>query len=559
MAGSHGILCDALPSRATNETRIPHTWASVRLVTLGPKPVAATKRNSLRHIAACCDKWVCAKGRLETLEGSDRSEQLTGQAEIAYQVNSGSSYRIQRAVWLALFCKLGTIRGERSRLVKSFRANAVLLFPLSFLVMTQPGESCAATIRWAGKKVMVKKDDVKLFSSDQTATQVVVGRANRVLHVEEDRGKWLRVSSHGVSGWLSKKDALLVDDAVPYFSKQLQHHPRDPWLYTMRGIARLDQKDYERAMRDLDEGIRIDPTKASSFQVRGAIHFVRKEYGQAIKDFSEAIRLDPKDPDGFSNRGLAQQTMGDFRRAIRDFDVAIQLDPKNTEFLNGRGYARALMGDYDRAIEDYTAALVVEPKNVNVLLNRARAYGERGRLQLAIQDLDQAILDPKCAAALTMRGFIGGKLGAYRGALADLDAAIRLDPESVHALNCRGRIHEIQNRFGLAHKDYFRASRLAPDDATSLDLFAWLLATCPNEEFRDGERALVLASRACERSSWKEPDFIETLAAAFAESGDFEQALKWQKKAIASFGEARDGTRSRLRAYEQGQPYRGAR
>ena len=101
-------------------------------------------------------------------------------------------------------------------------------------------------------------------------------------------------------------------------------------------------------------------------------------------------------------------------------------------------------------------------------------------------------------------------------------------------------------------------SRLSPEDPTIYYALAWVLATCPKKEVRDGKRAIKLAKRACELSNWKEANSLHTLAVAHAELGQFKEAVKWQKKAIdlgikdaAKLAEARE----RLKLYEQGKPY----
>jgi hypothetical protein len=88
---------------------------------------------------------------------------------------------------------------------------------------------------------------------------------------------------------------------------------------------------------------------------------------------------------------------------------------------------------------------------------------------------------------------------------------------------------------------------------------AWLLATCPNAEFRDGNHAVMLAKHACEITRWKVSTFIGTLGAAYAEAGLMPEAITMQKKALESpkyrqvYGEA---SALRLQLYEAGQPYR---
>jgi hypothetical protein len=109
--------------------------------------------------------------------------------------------------------------------------------------------------------------------------------------------------------------------------------------------------------------------------------------------------------------------------------------------------------------------------------------------------------------------------------------------------------------------DYEAAVRFDPNNASSLKDLAWLLAVCPDSKNRDAIRAIKLATRACELTSWKNHGNVSTLAAAYSESGDFDAAVNWQKKAAELLPadcppELRANYQSRLEVYESRKPYR---
>jgi hypothetical protein len=107
--------------------------------------------------------------------------------------------------------------------------------------------------------------------------------------------------------------------------------------------------------------------------------------------------------------------------------------------------------------------------------------------------------------------------------------------------------------------DFDAAIRLDPRDTIALNELAWLLATSKQEQWRDGKRAVELARAACNITGWKIPGLFDTYAAALAEAGKFEDAVKWQEAALESSEFARAqgaGASERLRLYREGKPYR---
>ena len=129
-----------------------------------------------------------------------------------------------------------------------------------------------------------------------------------------------------------------------------------------RGVAYIETGNYDGAIADLSEAIRLDAKNARAYNNRGWAHNEKKNYQRALADLDEAIRLDPNYAYAYNNRGNAHRGKNDFDRAIADYSEAIRLDPKFAYPYNNRGWVHLERRDYDRAIVDFTEAIRLNPK-----------------------------------------------------------------------------------------------------------------------------------------------------------------------------------------------------
>jgi tetratricopeptide (TPR) repeat protein len=150
--------------------------------------------------------------------------------------------------------------------------------------------------------------------------------------------------------------------------------------------------------------------------------------------------------------------------------------------------------------------------------------------------------------------------GDYDKAITEFDKVIELDSKFTLAYSNRGNVWSEKCEYDKSIADYDKALELDPKSSQANNNKAWLLATCPNEKYRNGTKAIELARKAVEVQSGF--IYLDTLAAAFAEIGKFKEAIAAQEKAIALLKEKGSdeqtmaGYRKRLENYKAGKPWR---
>ena len=256
---------------------------------------------------------------------------------------------------------------------------------------------------------------------------------------------------------------------------------------------------------------------------------------------------------------ITSATLGGETNPIIRNDGAIRLNSTNASVYDRRGWAHGTSGELDKAISDFNQAICLNPKDAVAYCLRGKAYEEKGDLGNALNDLNESIrLNPNDPLAHNNRGFIHSQNGNLNDALRDLNDAIRFDPKFDLAYANRGHTYSKQGEFHKAIIDFNEAIRLNPKEGRYHNSLAWLLATCPEASLRDGARAVEAAKTACELVKWKTWYCVGTLGAAYAEMGDFDRAIAYQKQALSMTGPSdqdRAEAEGRLTLYHQLKAY----
>jgi len=227
--------------------------------------------------------------------------------------------------------------------------------------------------------------------------------------------------------------------------------------------------------------------------------------------------------------------------------------------VEGVGVVRQQKGDPAGAVEDFTEAIRLAPKHALAHLGRAVCHFVRKDYPAVVADCDASIgLFPGVVRAYELRGAALRHLGDLDGAAANFDEAVRLAPAAVMPYNHRAGVHYARKDYATAVRDHMEALKRDPRHAGTFNQLGWVWATCPDPDVRNGPRAKECATRACELTEWAEAGFLDTLAAACAECGEFDDAVKWQEKALGlvSDPDRRADYESRLDLYHQRKPAR---
>jgi tetratricopeptide (TPR) repeat protein len=219
----------------------------------------------------------------------------------------------------------------------------------------------------------------------------------------------------------------------------------DALAYVESGRAWVKKKEYDKAIGDLTEAIRLDPNDGLAYSERGFVWLHKGNYDGTISDFTEAIRLDERLKSVLCGwRGEAWRMKKDYKNAIQDCDESIRLRPTFKTY-SCRGYAKMGLGDYAGAITDFDEAIRLDPNKMDSFVGRGFAWTGKKDHDKAIRDFDEAIrLDQSHARSFVGRGFAWSGKQDYDKAIRDFDEAIRLDPNNSSAREGRSLTLEEQ-------------------------------------------------------------------------------------------------------------------
>ncbi len=330
-----------------------------------------------------------------------------------------------------------------------------------------------------------------------------------------------------VLGLLTWRQAGMYTDLETLWRTTLVGNPDCWYAYGNLGSALATRGQVDEAIENFRKAIQIYPNDYLVENNLGLALAARGQVDEAIEHYRKSLQINPNNYLAENNLGLALTTKGRFDEAIRNCYQAIQINPDFSEALNNLGVALADKGRFDEAIKNFRKAIQINPDDCEALDNLGIAFATKGRFDEATENYRQAIqINPNRPETFFHLGMTLGQLGRTREAAAQYREALRLNP------NLAGPLNNL----------------------------AWVLAASPDDELRNGTEAVRLAERACELTHYGDPLFIGTLAAAYAESGRFPEAVATAERAeqlatTAGLAAVAEKNRQLLELYRAGKPY----
>ena len=273
----------------------------------------------------------------------------------------------------------------------------------------------------------------------------------------------------------------------------------------------------------------------NNFVAYNSLGFYYVEHGQpelAGHCFESALAINRANPFCWSGLARVSFDQGRYDDAIKQCRSALERDPRLADAHATLARALLKQGQTDPAIAEYEATLELRPDSAPAHYNLGNVLAARGQIAEARRHYQEAVrLDPRSADGHNNLAYMLSREGKPTEAIPEFRAAMALEPSLwqghfglAEALYLTGQTRE-------AIAEYREVLRLRPDFPDALNRLAWILAVSDQAQIRDGAESTRLAEQACGLTHYQQPAYVMTLAAAYAEVGRFEDAMRVAEQA----------------------------
>jgi tetratricopeptide (TPR) repeat protein len=333
------------------------------------------------------------------------------------------------------------------------------------------------------------------------------------------------------------------DEAQAIIQKFLETDPDNEYALRRLVSMLVQGEKMDEATGFLNERIQKQPDSSLLHSLRSNLFMVKASTGSP----------DPQERKSWLESGKA------------DCDKAIELDAENLDAYLNRARICLALKDNDQAKKDLDYLQQKRPEIPDIALLRMDLAIQEKRVGDAIAELERLVqLNPENRLLLMQLATMYQMDDRPRKALRIAERLINAEPTDWQSLRLRGDILLALGRHADAINDYEETIKNIPEDEDDLsevlNNLSWVLSTSPEDSVRNGDRALETGLKACELTAYKKSHILSTLAAAYAELGQFDKAVEWSSKAVElgakEEAEQLDQLKEELKSYQDKKPWR---
>jgi len=354
-----------------------------------------------------------------------------------------------------------------------------------------------------------------------------------------------------------------LQDRIADLNEALKALPGNAMLLRARGLAQAEGQKWDAALADFDKSIDAEPGSVVAYQLKAAVLIKLSKFNDALAALEKAHSLAPERIDLLVAKSEIYSSQSNYKAAADELTHALAAGGPNLELLTRRADAYQHMGQYDKALADVDKVLEIKPDVLELMRARAGLLADQGQFDKAAEELQKLHkANPKDSQTILQLGALYTTMKQNEKAIAAYDEVLARNPDDVAAMRGRGDALLNIGRRAEAIAEYDKALKLKPGDYGLLNNYAWVLATAPEDKLRDGRRALSMATDACKQTDYKRDYILSTLAAAYAETGDFDSARKYAAQAVEVSSpskeepDRKDELKKELESYKASKPWR---
>lgn len=362
-------------------------------------------------------------------------------------------------------------------------------------------------------------------------------------------------------------------------------------------------EDRDRKLADFEAAAKADPSNTDAGQALAVLYIQRGETEKAVATLQKLLERDADNATLMAALAEALTDLKKYDEALKYCDEVVKHAPQATVGYNLRARVRVMKDDLDGAVKDLDAALEIKGDDMQALLMRANLLASQGKDDLAKADIEKLRkIDPDLPQTILLSSMLAASKKQWGQAITDMQLLLQSDPTNpefrlrlagyyvgdsrprkaielltqvldglpeasdeqqretrVDVLRTRGDTLLSVGKHAEALQDYAEALKIEPEDTGVLNNFAWVLATSPDDGVRNADKSIELGLKACELTKYEKPHILSTLAAGYAEKGDWENAKKWSAKAVelgSKEADIDDQLKKELESYKQGKAWR---